>query len=69
MLPVSDRIESDYLPLEFNFDLAGCVNVGEEKADLNLFIEKKMYGMTMHSCIITHFQRGMYKKSSLLLQG
>ena len=54
MLPVSDRIESDYLPLEFNFDLAGCVNVGEEKADLNLFIEKKMYGMTMHSCIITH---------------
>ena len=39
-LHVSERIESDHLPLEFDFDLAGCVDVGEEKADLNLFIEK-----------------------------
>ena len=37
-LHVSERIESDNLPLEFNFDLAGCVNV-----DM----------MTMHSCIVT----------------
>ena len=41
MLPVTCiwKVESDHLPLEFNFDLASCVNVGEEKADLNLFIE------------------------------
>ena len=68
-LHISERIESDHMTLEFNFDFAGCVNVGEEKPDLSRFIEKVAwnddYAQWYYNALIAQD----YKKSFILLHG
>ena len=68
-LHISERIESDHMTLEFKFDFAGCVNVGEEKPDLSRFIEKVAwnddYAQWYYNALIAQD----YKKSFILLHG